>query len=117
MNIENVSALIEHAKNAPADEANMALDLARSSIRRGKLDALANLVEAAGEEQRTLENIRALLAAAVGQGRANATARRLHALLATKPTFDPHGGIRAATKCFEWAQKHQSEVSNLLAKI
>ena len=95
----------------------MALEIARAAIRKSKLDAMASMVEAASEKQRTFERLRGALALAVGTGRANPAAQRLHALLASKPKFDAQAGIRAAVPSFEWAKKHQPEISNLLAAI
>jgi hypothetical protein len=117
MNLENVPALIKHARTSSPEEANMALDMARAAIRKSKLDAMATLVEVASEKQHTLESLRAALALAVGTGRANPAAQRLHALLASKPKFDPQTGIRAAVPSFEWAKKHQPEISNLIAAL
>jgi hypothetical protein len=117
MTLENVKGLIDHARTAPAEEANMALDLARATIRQSKLDSMATLIEAASEEQHTLESLRGALAYAIGTGKSTPAAQRLHALLVTKPKFDPHAGIRAATPSFEWAQKHQTELSRLIAAI
>ena len=117
MTLENVKGLIEHARTAPDEEALAALELARATISKSKLDAMATLIEAASEEQRALERLRGALALAIGTGRSTPAAQRLHALLVTKPKFDPHAGIRAATPAFEWAQKHQSELSRLIAAI
>ena len=117
MTREAIHGLIEHARTAPDDEAQVALDLAKAAIRREKLEALATLVETYVEEIHSLENVRRVVAYSVTSGQSTPETRRLYDILNTKPPFKPQAGIRAAIPCFEWAQKHSNEVSALLAKI
>jgi hypothetical protein len=117
MSIENVSALIAHARTAPPEEADMALDIARAAIRRTKIESLSALINVATEEQIVLNALRGLLGYAIGTGRANQAAHRLHALIASKPAFEPKSGIRAAAPAFEWARQHRTEINSLLAAL
>ena len=117
MTREAIHGLIEHARTAPDDEAQVALDLAKAAIRREKLEALATLIEAQVEEIHSLENVRRVVAYSVTSGQSTPETRRLHELLSTKPPFEPQAGIRAAIPCFEWAQKHSNEIAKLLSKV
>ena len=117
MTRDAIKGLLEHARTAPHDEAQVALDLARASIRREKLEALATLVEAHVEELHSLENVRRVAAYSVTSGQSTPETRRLYEILNTKPPFEPKAGIRAAIPAFEWAQKNSNEIAELLAKI
>lgn len=117
MTRKTIKGLLEHARTAPAPEAKLALDLARAAIRHEKLEALATLIETHVEEIQSLENVRRLVAYSVTSGQSTPEIRRLYEILNTKPAFEPKAGIRAAIPCFEWAQTHSNEITDLLANL
>ena len=118
MNLETAKGLIDHARTATTrDEANVALDLAKSAIRKEKLEALAKLVESQTEELEMLDRVKMAVAYAVTSGQSTPELRRLNDIFNTKPAFDPKAGIRAAVPAFEWSQVHGDEIQNLLTKI
>jgi len=117
MNRKTIKGLLEHARTAPLAEAKVAIDLAQAAIRHEKLEALSTLIESHVEDIQSLENIRRVVAYSVTSGQSTPEIRRLFAILNTKPPFEPKAGIRAAIPCFEWAQKHSNEITDLLAKI
>lgn len=117
LSLENVQALLEHARQAPEDEARVALDLASAAIRRGRMETLAALVEARADEVRALQKVRGLTAYAVGSGQGSPTIARLHTLLKQMPDFEAENGIRAALPAFEFTEKHSDEIQNLLKAI
>jgi hypothetical protein len=117
MNRKTIKGLLEHARTAPLAEAKVAIDLAQAAIRHEKLEALSTLIESHVADIQSLENIRRVVAYSVTSGQSTPEIRRLYEILNTKPTFEPKAGIRAAIPCFEWAQKHSNEITDLLAKI
>ena len=117
MTRKTIKGLLEHARTAPLAESKIAIDLARAAIRHEKLEALATLIESHVEEIQSLENVRRVVAYSVTSGQSTPEIRRLYEILNTKPPFEPKAGIRAAIPCFEWAQIHSNEISELLAKI
>ena len=117
MTRKTIKGLLEHARTAPEAEAKVAIDLARAAIRHEKLEALATLIENHVQEIQSLENVRRVVAFCVTSGQSTPEIRRLYEILNTKPPFEPKAGIRAAIPCFEWAQKHSNEITDLLSKI
>ena len=117
MTRKTIKGLLEHARTAPLAEAKVAIDLAQAAIRHEKLEALATLIESHVEEIQSLENVRRVVAYSVTSGQSTPEIRRLFEILNTRPTFEPKAGIRAAIPCFEWAQKHSNEITELLSKV
>jgi hypothetical protein len=117
MNRKTIKGLLEHARTAPLAEAKVAIDLAQAAIRHEKLEALSTLIESHVEDIQSLENIRRVVAYSVTSGQSTPEIRRLYEILNTKPNFEPKAGIRAAIPCFEWAQKHSNEITELLSKV
>ena len=117
MNRKTIKGLLEHARTAPLAEAKVAIDLAQAAIRHEKLEALSSLIESHVEDIQSLENVRRIVAYSVTSGQSTPEIRRLYKILNTKPTFEPKAGIRAAIPCFEWAQKHSNEITELLSKV
>lgn len=117
MSLSTAKRLIDHARSAHDEEAQVALDLAKAAIRKEKLEALAKLVEAQSEEIQTLDRLKMAVAYAVTSGKSTPELRRLHDIFASKPAFNPKSGIRAAVPAFEWAQAHSDEIHQLLSKI
>lgn len=117
MTFESIKSLIEHARTAGDEEAEVALDLASNVMRREKLNALATLIEAKSEELATLERLQQAVAYAVTSGQSTPEQRQLHKILSSKPPFNPEAGIRAAVPAFEWLQKHTNEISALTSKL
>ena len=117
MTRKTIKGLLEHARTAPLAEAKVAIDLAKAAIRHEKLEALATLIESHVADIQSLENIRRVVAYSVTSGQSTPEIRRLFEILNTKPTFEPKAGIRAAIPCFEWAQKHSNEITELLSRV
>lgn len=114
---KTATSLMEHALRCSAEEANAALDLAQALVRKGRLETLAQLVEARSDELSTLQKIRALTAYAQGSVNGSPTIARLHAILKQMPAFTPEDGIRAAIPAFEFTKKHANEISLLIQKL